>query len=94
MCIRDRCSPRPGTRFTWHRLVATDGANKVVALEAGGTAIEFSGQCPYSGGHRTDTQGFSDGFVRCQIVSFARPAQSSVQILRLCYILVHSFLPP
>ena len=34
--IEGDCTPRPGPRFTWYRLVATEGANKVVGLEAGG----------------------------------------------------------
>ena len=33
---------------------------EVVALESGGAAIQFSGQCPYSGVQGTDMQGASD----------------------------------
>ena len=47
--IEGESTPRPGPRFSWHRLVASEGANEVVALESGGAAIEFVGQCPYSG---------------------------------------------
>lgn len=61
--IDGECSPRPGPRFSWHRLIATEGANEMVALESGGATIEFSGQCPYSGVQGTDTQGVTDHFV-------------------------------
>ena len=69
----------PGPRFSWHRLVATEGADQLVALESGGAAIKFSGQCPYSGVQGTDTQGFTDDLTGCHVVGFARPAQYSVQ---------------
>ena len=74
--IEGECTPRPGPRFSWHRLVATEGANEMVALESGGAPIEFAGQCPCSGVQGTDTQRVTDGFVRCQVVGFTRPAQS------------------
>lgn len=61
--IEGESTPRPGPRFSWHRLVATEGANEVVALESGGAAIEFAGQCPYNGVQGTDKQDFTDGSI-------------------------------
>ena len=42
-------------------------------------AIELVGKCPYGGVQGTDTQGLSDSLIRCQVMGFTRPVQSSVQ---------------
>ena len=42
-------SPRPGPSFTWHRWVATEGANYGIVLKAGTATVEPSGKLLYGG---------------------------------------------
>ena len=62
---RDRVQDSPGADG-----LSTKEANEVIVLEAGTAAIELSGKVSVGGVQGTDTRGFSDSLIRCQVVGY------------------------